>query len=171
MKTCKTCGIEKEETEFFKKRQKTREGSCKICKKERVKYLISLDPLAHAEKERLRSETRRKTPEFKEWRKDHQKRNRKLISQKAIEMYHKTNVLETQRVWKERNREKLKKYAQECRKKFPFKVIARRYVRKAIAEGIIVKPEECSECLKKCNAEAHHEDYSRPLDVIWLCRS
>lgn len=31
-----------------------------------------------------------------------------------------------------------------------------------------VIPQQCWECGKK--AEAHHPDYSRPLDVVWLCK-
>ncbi len=31
-----------------------------------------------------------------------------------------------------------------------------------------VIPQPCWECGKK--AEAHHPDYSRPLDVVWLCK-
>lgn len=31
-----------------------------------------------------------------------------------------------------------------------------------------VKPQPCWVCGKK--AEAHHPDYSRPLDVVWLCK-
>lgn len=39
---------------------------------------------------------------------------------------------------------------------------------RAVSRGEIVRPEFCG-----CGAEkphAHHEDYSRPLDVMWLCR-
>lgn len=171
MKKCKKCGIDKDESEFFKKREKWLQGTCKECKKKRVQELIGLDPESHREKERLRSEKRRQTQEWKEWRKDHQKRNRTSINKKAIETYHEKKSLDTQRIWKEKNKKKLRKYQKDHREKFPFKLVARRYVRTAITQGILVRPDKCSGCLKECKAEAHHEDYTKPLEVIWLCRS
>lgn len=43
----------------------------------------------------------------------------------------------------------------------------RRY-RKAVMSGEIT-PEACSVCGSTDRIHGHHEDYSRPLDVIWLC--
>lgn len=47
-------------------------------------------------------------------------------------------------------------------------------VRKAIAAGILTKPDRCELAhLGGCNGrlEAHHHDYTRPLEVRWLCVS
>jgi ribosomal protein S27AE len=33
----------------------------------------------------------------------------------------------------------------------------------------VLKREPCSKCGEKI-AEKHHHDYSKPLDVTWLCR-
>ena len=33
-----------------------------------------------------------------------------------------------------------------------------------------LKREPCSKC-GEAKSQAHHEDYSRPLDVLWLCAS
>ena len=41
----------------------------------------------------------------------------------------------------------------------------------AIRDGRLLRPSFCSSCGKQCKPEAHHEDYSKPLDVIWMCRS
>ncbi len=42
----------------------------------------------------------------------------------------------------------------------------------AVARGDVVKSSKCSECGRRGGRiEAHHPDYSRPFDVIWLCRS
>lgn len=43
-------------------------------------------------------------------------------------------------------------------------------IKKAIQEGKLVKPEQCSQCNRRnIRINAHHEDYTKPLDVIWLC--
>ena len=48
----------------------------------------------------------------------------------------------------------------------PQKAIARRAVSNALRDGILLR-ESCEVC--GARAEAHHEDYARPLDVRWLC--
>ena len=40
----------------------------------------------------------------------------------------------------------------------------------AIKIGKVVRPEHCSECQIECKPEGHHDDYSKPLEVRWLCR-
>ena len=45
---------------------------------------------------------------------------------------------------------------------------ARRQVSAAIQHGAMVK-QPCVVCGAR-QSEGHHDDYSRPLDVIWLCR-
>ncbi len=52
--------------------------------------------------------------------------------------------------------------------RYPEKDKARRQLIKAVKRGDIIRG-ECKVCSKP-NAHAHHEDYSKPLDVIWLCR-
>jgi len=40
---------------------------------------------------------------------------------------------------------------------------------KALREGVLVRPEACEQCGKRSPVHGHHGDYSRPLDVEWLC--
>ncbi len=44
-------------------------------------------------------------------------------------------------------------------------------VRYALKTGRLVKPDACQECGKSGRIQAAHSDYSRPLDVRWLCVS
>jgi len=48
---------------------------------------------------------------------------------------------------------------------------AHRIVTNAIKKGELVRPDICSMADGHCNGPicAHHEDYSKPLDVVWLC--
>lgn len=49
------------------------------------------------------------------------------------------------------------------------KWIARRAVTRALRTGELCKAEACEVCDKKTHLQAHHCDYGRTLDVIWLC--
>lgn len=61
-----------------------------------------------------------------------------------------------QRIWRSKNREKSK---------------AHEMVAAAIKKGVLSKPSECERCRKEARLHGHHEDYSKPLCVIWLCNS
>lgn len=52
---------------------------------------------------------------------------------------------------------------------FKLKVMVRALTRSYIRAGVLVK-QDCEFCKSSKNVEAHHEDYSKPMDVIWLCR-
>src|ERR1700691_3817842 len=58
-------------------------------------------------------------------------------------------------------------YQARGRRSHPEKSRARGVVSKAIKSGRLVR-EPCRVCGNP-KSEAHHEDYSKPLEVIWLC--
>lgn len=55
-------------------------------------------------------------------------------------------------------------------RKYPEKRAARVFLNSYIKIGKIVRPSECEKCLRKCKVEGHHEDYSKPLEVKWVCK-
>lgn len=55
------------------------------------------------------------------------------------------------------------------REKYPQRYKARLAVRNAVARGIIVKPERCEVCQQIRKLHGHHDDYSREMEVRWLC--
>lgn len=59
-------------------------------------------------------------------------------------------------------------YKRIQRQRYPEKIKAREAVSRAVKSGKL-KRLPCEVCGDQ-NSQAHHEDYSRPLDVVWLCR-
>ena len=63
--------------------------------------------------------------------------------------------------------EKKHEYNQRYKNKYPERTAARTAIGSAIKAGILIR-KPCEVCGDK-NSEAHHEDYSKPLDVVWYC--
>lgn len=66
------------------------------------------------------------------------------------------------------NKERFKKRFNED-ETYRSKVLARKMVNKYVSEGLL-KMGACKVCGTSEKVDAHHEDYMKPLDVIWLCR-
>lgn len=71
-------------------------------------------------------------------------------------------------------RESIKELNRQLYKKNKHKSDARAKLNYAVKKGLIIRPDACSKCGKKApdevkRIEAHHEDYSKPLDIVWLC--
>ena len=59
----------------------------------------------------------------------------------------------------------------EDRRKYPQKKRAWHAIWRAVLSGRIVPPSNCSSCgVYVLKIESHHEDYSKPLIVKWLCK-
>jgi hypothetical protein len=75
---------------------------------------------------------------------------------------------ESRRAHRQRNAEAVR----EINRRYPEKNRARRRVAEALTAGRLVKPLACERCEREVsgrNLQAHHEDYSKPLEVDWLC--
>jgi hypothetical protein len=79
---------------------------------------------------------------------------------------------ERQRQWRARHVEREREKARARQKAHREKTAARDALRYAVKCGLLVRPDVCERCRGSFYyVEAHHEDYSKPLDVQWLCRS
>lgn len=70
----------------------------------------------------------------------------------------------------ERGKETTKLAVKKSINKFKEKQNSRRRLNYFLKMGKIVKDSTCSDCLLPKKLAAHHPDYSKPFEVIWLCR-
>jgi hypothetical protein len=142
MKTCKGCGATKPLSGYYLQNGKPM-ARCKECVKAAVRK--------HREEniERVR-EYDRNRPNAKERNKINAARSRRQYHE---DPEYRERVLESKRAWQEQNRVK-----RACH------VITGH----AIRDGRLVK-QPCEVC-GEIEVDAHHDDYSKPLDVRWLCR-
>jgi rubrerythrin len=71
------------------------------------------------------------------------------------------------RIYRKRNEERIRAYSKLYAEKHRHKLRARWRVKQAIRDGRLRRL-PCEVCGSL--SEAHHADYSKPLDVRWLCR-
>jgi hypothetical protein len=62
------------------------------------------------------------------------------------------------------------RYTRRQRERHPERVRAREAVKRAVEAGQLVRG-PCADCGASAFTEGHHEDYARPLDVVWLCET
>ena len=67
------------------------------------------------------------------------------------------------------NKEKLSEYTKNYKKSNREKYRAQNTLYAAIQKCIIVKPKYCELCGRERRLMGHHEDYSKPLEVVWTC--
>ncbi len=61
------------------------------------------------------------------------------------------------------------KNSRSVRARYPVESKARRAVERAVRSGKLIRPMFCQLCLGIGRIEAHHEDYTKQLEVVWLC--
>lgn len=73
--------------------------------------------------------------------------------------------------WTNANKDRVAEYKDNWIKNNPEKRRAHHILNNAIRGGKIIKPTSCSKCDNSNRIHGHHNDYSKPLNVIWLCAS
>ena len=53
----------------------------------------------------------------------------------------------------------------------PHKKRVEHFVQWMIKKGEIQRPSCCQECSATTKIDAHHDNYLKPLDIMWLCRT
>jgi hypothetical protein len=57
------------------------------------------------------------------------------------------------------------------RKTHPLVSIAGKVISRRVKRGAIFRPGVCSLCGLTARIEGHHPDYTKPEEVVWLCKS
>jgi hypothetical protein len=190
MKKCLTCEELKVLTEFGKDKHK-KDGLnpyCKVCIRARSAIQRKENPEYHLN---YASQYRKENREFlrkkaketfwidREKRLEQSKRcyyrnkdeiaKRRKIKRSSPESRKKEAL--RQKEWRNRNKEIYGKYIRDWQKRNREKINAHAKVHTAVKNGTLKRSLYCHECkTQKGKMEGHHKDYSRPLDVIWLCR-
>lgn len=148
-KTCTKCRIEKPISEFHLRSEagrppSSRRSTCKKCDLERTKpYLRGFV---------------RKSPRVR----------RKPVGQ-AREEYLKRKRERGSRYYRE-HRDAILAKGKQYRAANPVANAAHMQVTNALNRGDLVRPSHCDHCGDGASKiQAHHDDYSKPLDVAWLC--
>ena len=71
----------------------------------------------------------------------------------------------------ERGRERCNAAKKRFIQSNPWKRKAHIIVGNFLRDGKLIRPPQCECCGSECKPQAHHCDYSKPTDVMWLCKS
>jgi hypothetical protein len=141
MKVCRECNIEKSFSEFYKHAAMSdgHLNKCIPC----VKSRVSKHRAINLEAIRSYDNKRSKEPHRVQARNVYmQTEAGKLAKKRATEAYH---------------------------KRYPMAYAAHVMARNAIRDGRLATESCCSVCGSTKKIEGHHDDYTKPFDLRWLC--
>jgi len=167
MKTCKTCG-KPLPASMFHKESATRDGlrgSCKSCRRSRLKKPVQSKTC------RLCGDTKPSSDFYGDvYSTDLLQGVCKQCGNPDSRRRRLRNNYEGRRsrTRTEDQKEHHRRWCHERNRNYPEKLSAHKAVFKALRSGEIKKA-PCEHCGNP-EAIAHHDDYSKPLDVRWLCR-
>lgn len=85
---------------------------------------------------------------------------------------HSTKRLAAMKVWAANNRERVYEAKRLNDAKFPDRYVARYTMGNAIRDGRLTRGTTCEDCgVTGVRINGHHEDYSKPFDVVWVCNA
>jgi len=183
MRQCYKCKETKELTEFHNDRTQVggKSYDCKKCKSEIRKQKRKENPEKYREQCRISAKKNYET--IRESQRRHRLENRDKILKRRKErrepIKREMNAKESARrkshrllntECAKRERKRQKEYDKINFGKQKPKRDAHKLVMYAVKLGMIKKPEVCSKCGSNIRIEGHHEDYTKPLDVQWLCK-
>lgn len=141
MKTCTKCEEIKPKSEFYADKRHG-DGLCSWCK-----ACHRADGL---ERKRLN-------------------REEDIRCRRAYNAAHRKERRESSKKYRTENKEKIAEWQRDYREKMSLATKAYREVQKALKSGELTQG-ACEGCDSKAGTDAHHDDYSKPLKVRWLCR-
>lgn len=104
---------------------------------------------------------------MREWSKKH-RLYYSLLNRKWREK-NREYVFKKKRIYAKKNKESYREYRRKWRLQNSNAVKAHYLFNKFLKSSKMSRPEKCCKCGKRCKPLAHHPDYSRPMDVVWLC--
>ena len=86
------------------------------------------------------------------------------------EWYHKNKDKKAYLKYGEKSKIRQRKFREKYRREEPEKIKARRSVFIAVRSGSLKRKKNCENCNSNSKIQAHHHDYSKPLEVLWVCK-
>ncbi len=147
-KSCTRCGIWKPLSEYYQVHSGKRTGQFK-------QPCISCDYFR-----------------CRDWRLENLEKH--IASQRKTKQSHKEQYSVISKLWHERNKQRVIESVARWHNKNKHRTrlikVTNTRLRRALADGTVVKGTACETCGCKDGIEAAHWDYSKPLEPKWLCR-
>lgn len=138
-KVCKMCGRTKPVADFYKKH-----SECKSCSAAMKREYVARNRERHLLQAR-----------------EYAKRQYSL---------RRDELLEKAKSWRKKNADWVRSYNSRYSSDNPEKIVAHEKVRQALESGVLTRPVSCDFCdVSDAKLESHHDDYDKPLSVLWLC--